>query len=109
MGYGANYRYMEYLINTGKNWKGDIVEANIIVNLMGVKQKNIEEISPSDYHLNNVNQTISWKFSNIEPTTDDDIYIRFFNPKERRNYERTIIKREKRISRSKKKNKSTAL
>lgn len=86
VGYGADYRFFKYLISTGTGWKEKINKAEIKVRLNNVKTNTIETISPSNYKLDDKTKTISWTFENIEPTVDNDIYVRYYNPSERRKW-----------------------
>ena len=95
LGYGANYRYFKYLLNTGAGWYDNIEKADIILNLHDINMKNIEEIKPNNYLLDIQKKTITWGFRNLEPTEDDDIYVRYFDTVERQKYEKYKEKRRK--------------
>jgi len=82
--YKAKYRYFNYLISTGTGWKGKIEKADITIRLHNIKVRTIEKISPSNHILDKESKSISWVFMNIEPTKQDDIYVQYYNPKERR-------------------------
>lgn len=71
--------FFTYLLSTGAGWKGNIDTAVIIVNLKGISNDLILKALPENYVLKE-NQFI-WKFSNLEPTTNDDIKIYFESSK----------------------------
>jgi len=104
LGYGANYRYFKYLLNTGAGWYDDIEKADIILNLHDINIKNIEEITPKNYSLDIQKKTITWNFRNLEPTEDDDIYVRYFDTAERNKYLKYQKKMRKVYERNRKKN-----
>jgi hypothetical protein len=93
LGYGANYRYFKYLLNTGKGWYNDIERADIVLNLHDINLKNIEEIAPNNYLFDIQQKTITWSFKNLEPTEDDDIYVRYFDTDERKAFHKRQEKR----------------
>jgi hypothetical protein len=103
MGYGANYRYFKYLLNTGAGWYKDIEKADIILNLNDINIENIEEISPTNYFLDTQKKTITWNFRNLEPTEEDDIFVRYFDTNERKRFEKHQEKRRKALKKHKKK------
>lgn len=86
LAYRNEYRYFKYLLSTGQGWHLDIEEARVNVQLHDIVPKRIEEISPSHGVLNPDQSTVNWTFENLEPTTEDDIYLRYYLPKERRRY-----------------------
>jgi hypothetical protein len=88
LGYGANYRYFKYLLNTGAGWYNDIEQADIILNLHDINMKNIEEITPNNYLFDAKKKTITWSFKNLEPTENDDIYVRYFDTAERKKFKK---------------------
>ena len=47
----------------------------------------IEEISPKGHQINTVDKIIKWNLTDVEPTKEDDIYVRYYNTAERRNLE----------------------
>jgi hypothetical protein len=98
-GYGSEYRFIKYLLSTGTGWRDKINKAEINIKLVNVKPNTLETISPSNYKLDNKAKTINWTFSNIEPTTDNDIYVKYFNPRERRKWESFKEKRTRQLSR----------
>ena len=95
MGYRAQYRYFKYLLNTGAGWYDNIEKAEVILQLHNINMKNIEEITPKNYCLDTQNKTIIWNFKNLEPTNDDDIYVRYFKASERKNLKKYSTKRYK--------------
>jgi hypothetical protein len=88
LGYGKSNRYFKYLLHTGSGWYQDIERADVILKLHGIKTQNIEEITPKGYIIDDSNKTITWNFKNIEPTEKDDIFVRYFNSKERNAWKR---------------------
>jgi len=103
LGYGANYRYFKYLLNTGAGWYDDIEKADIILNFHDINMKNIEEITPNNYLLNVQKKTITWSFRNLEPTEEDDIYVRYFDTAERKKFKKFQAKRRKAYEKHQKK------
>jgi len=97
MGYGANYRYFKYILETGAGWYGVIEKADIKLQLHDIKIENIEQISPIGFQFDKEQKTITWNFKNLEPTSEDDIYVRYYNTRERRNWERYQRKRNRAI------------
>jgi hypothetical protein len=93
-GYGANYRYFKYILETGSGWYGSIEKADIELKLHDIRVKTIEEISPKGYLIDTEEKTIKWNFVNLEPTKNEDIYVRYYNPKERRKWHRYQWRRE---------------
>ena len=84
LGKNGKYRYFKYLLNTGAGWYKDIEKADVIVKVQeDIHLRNIEEISPGGYKINKSERSIVWSFTNLEPTTDHDIYIQYYNRKER--------------------------
>jgi hypothetical protein len=98
VGYGGEYRFIKYLLSTGTGWKDEISKAAINIKLIDVKVNTVETISPSNYKLDNKTKTINWVFSDIEPTTDNDIYVKYFNPGERRKWESFKARRMRQLS-----------
>ncbi len=94
-GYGADYRYFKYILETGSGWHGLIEQADIKLKLHDIKAETIEEISPKGYQIDTTERIIRWNFTNLEPTKEDDIYIRYYNPSERKNWERYKKKRKR--------------
>lgn len=93
MGYGANYRYFKYILETGAGWFGPIEQANINLQLHDIDIKKIEEVSPAGYQIDKTGKKVSWQLNNLEPTREDDIYVQYYNPKERREWNRYKLKR----------------
>ena len=91
LGYGKSYRYFKYILHTGGGWYQDIERADVILKLNDIKTQNIEEITPKGYIIDDSNKTITWNFKNIEPTDKDDIFVRYFNSKERNAWKRHWI------------------
>lgn len=64
-------------MNTGSGWNGSIDTAEVIVNLKDFAKDLVLKTTPENYKIKD-NQ-ISWKFTNLEPTTNDDIKI-YYEP-----------------------------
>lgn len=97
MGYGAEYRYFKYILETGSGWNGVIEKANIKLKVHNIKIKTIEEITPNGFHIDRANKTIEWNLENLEPTNKDDIYIKYYDPKERRKWQKNHKKKSKKM------------
>lgn len=97
LGYGSDYRYFKYILETGRGWYKFIEQADIKLQFHDIDIETIEEISPNNFNIDKAKKTVWWTFINLEPTKNDDIYIRYFNKKERRNWERYKRKRERAI------------
>lgn len=102
IGYGAHYRYFNYILHTGSGWYGDIKKADIILRLHDINFDLIEKISPKGNIVNKSDKTISWQFLDIEPSKDDDIYIQYYVPKERRKYYRYQKAKKRKLEKKKK-------
>jgi hypothetical protein len=98
IGYGGECRFMKYLLSTGSGWKSKINKAQINIKLNNVETNTLETISPSNYKLDKKAKTISWIFLDIEPSTDNDIYVKYYNPIERRKWENLNKKRIRQLS-----------
>lgn len=98
-GYGAKYRYFKYILETGSGWFGSIGKADIKLKLHDIKLETLEEISPKGYQIDTTNKTINWHLFDIEPTKEDDIYVKYYNRDERRNWEKYLKKKSKRSKR----------
>jgi len=94
-GYGSDYRYFKYILETGSGWHGLIEKADIELKLHDIKIETIEEISPSGHQINTADKIIKWNLKDIEPTKEDDIYVQYYNPAERRNWENYQKKRKR--------------
>ena len=92
------FRYFKYILNTGAGWYKDIGKADIIINLKGIEFKNIDKLSPNNYTFDEKNNQISWHFKNIEPTINDDVYLQYSIPKEKRKYEKWKRKMNRKFS-----------
>jgi len=88
LGYGSNFRYFKYILETGSGWYKTIEKAVIKLKFHNIKLKNIEETFPNNYIVDARKRTIQWTFIDLEPTAKDDIYVRYFNARERRQWER---------------------
>lgn len=68
-------RFFNYLLSTGADWKDKINRAEVIVNVKDFGMEQVLSISPKNYTIQG-NQ-IMWDFKNIQPTTADDIFIKY--------------------------------
>jgi len=69
-------RFCSYIMHTGSSWKGKIGRAVIHVDIGAItKHYTVTSISPKQAKIQG--NTIIWRFSNLEPTADDDISVRF--------------------------------
>ena len=96
-GYGTAYRYFKYILETGSGWYKEIENAHIKLQLHDIDPETIEEITPNAYNNDKINNTIEWNLVNIEPTPNDDIYVKYYNPEERLKFEKYQKKRERAI------------
>jgi hypothetical protein len=94
-GYGAEYRYFKYILETGSGWYGLIEKADIELKLHDINMETIEEISPKGFHIDTSAKIVKWNFIDLEPTKDDDIYLRYYNVEERRRRELYLKKRKR--------------
>ena len=97
IGNGAEYRYFNYILETGSGWHGLIEQADIELKLHDINMETIEEISPTGYQIDTTEKNIKWNFLDLEPTNDDDIYLRYYNVEERRRRELFLKKRKRAI------------
>ncbi len=95
LGYGSNFRYFKYILETGSGWYKTIDKADIKLQLHDIDIKTIEEINSNNFSIDSTKKTITWTFTDLEPTSKDDIYVRYYNAKERRQWEKYKRKREK--------------
>lgn len=99
------YRYFKYLLNTGSGWKDSIntAEINIYIN-DNINLKHIIDVSPKKYKKSKKGRTISWNFKNLEPSIDDDIYVKFFDNKEKKELKEYFknLKKERQIHKKQK-------
>lgn len=86
-------RYFKYILNTGSKWYKDIGQAEVNLQLHDIDIDKITEISPKGYNLDTQKKTVYWKMKNIEPNITDDIFLQFYNQKDRDQYK--IIKYKK--------------
>jgi len=69
-------RFFNYLLSTGAAWAGPIKSASVIVNLKDIPADQVISVSPNK-HLKRSGQKLSWTFTNLEPTTNEDIDIKY--------------------------------
>jgi hypothetical protein len=69
------YYNFDYLLSTGSGWKGKIDTAEVIVTLKNFDKKLILKTSPENYST--IGSQLIWKLYNIEPSTKDDISIKY--------------------------------
>ena len=96
-GHGTEYRFFKYVLETGSGWHGLIEQAVIELKLHDIKMETIEEISPKGYQIDTTGKIIKWNLLDLEPTNDDDIYLRYYNIEERRSRELYLKKRKRAI------------
>lgn len=84
---GAESRYVKYLLSTGAGWQDNIKRADVSVKLHDVNMGAIELISPGNHRVDKRLKTINWTFTDLEPTTKDDIYVKYYDAEERRKYD----------------------
>lgn len=73
--YKSSERFFTYLLSTGAKWKGTIGKAEIIVNLKDIEIDSIISQKPDNCVKNN--KQLTWTFTNLEPSTKDDIKINY--------------------------------
>ena len=95
LGYGADYRYFKYILETGSGWYKTIEQAEIEIQLHDIDPETLEKVSPSNYNMNKEQKTIKWTFTDFEPTDKDDIYVRYYNINERRKWKKVQKKRKR--------------
>lgn len=78
---GYHDKYFNYVLRTGAGWYLDIEKADVILNLHGIMTQNIKQANPIGSIIDNSKKTITWNFRNLEPTANDDIYVRYCNPR----------------------------
>jgi len=69
-------RFFNYLLSTGAAWAGPITNASVIVNLKDIPADQIIGVSPSK-HLKRTRQKLIWNFTNLEPSLNEDIDIKY--------------------------------
>jgi len=81
--YNSSYKtgnWFYYILETGASWKDVIEEVDIEVSFMeGLSVDDVLTITPEGYEMNEEDNTITWSLTDIEPTEDDNIEIRY-NP-----------------------------
>jgi len=93
LGYGGDYRYFNYILETGSGWYKSIGKAVIKLQLHDIDIKTIEQVSPSLFSIDSTQKTIQWTFTDLEPTDQDDIYLRYYNKEERRKWDKAKKRR----------------
>ena len=73
--YKTNERFFTYLLSTGAKWKGTIGKAEVIVNLKDIEMDSVVSQKPDNCVKSN-NQ-LTWTFTDLEPTTKDDIKVNY--------------------------------
>lgn len=91
---GYHDKYFNYVLRTGAGWYRDIEKADVILNLHGIKTRNIKQVRPIGSIIDNTKKTITWNFRNLEPTANDDIYVIYSNPRKKNSKEIQRLKRE---------------
>lgn len=86
LAYGGKFRYFKYILNTGSGWYKDIGKAEIILKFNNIDLDNVEKITPKNHSIDKKNKIVKWNFTNLEPTELDDIYLQYYNSKERKEF-----------------------
>ena len=73
--YKTNERFFTYLLSTGANWNGTIGKVEIIVNLKDIEMDSLISQQPNNCVINN--DQLTWTFTDLEPTINDDIKINY--------------------------------
>ncbi|MCE5206561.1 MAG: hypothetical protein LLF80_10725 [Porphyromonadaceae bacterium] len=73
--YKTDVRFFTYLLSTGAPWKGTIGKAEIIVNLKDIEMDSIVYKKPDNCIISN--GQLIWTFLDFEPTSNDDIEIKY--------------------------------
>lgn len=73
-------RVINYILSTGSGWAGNIKKETVTIHFpRGLDSRQVEgRTHPSNYSLNS--NSISWCFTDFEPTRDDDITLEFLDP-----------------------------
>jgi hypothetical protein len=79
MNYKSNKRFFTYLLSTGANWKGTIGKAEIIINLKDIEMDSIISQKPNNCVIGN--KQLTWTLLDFEPSTNDNIYVRYNSSK----------------------------
>lgn len=87
LGYGGDFRYFNYILRTGSGWYKSIGKASIKIQLHDIDIETIEQVAPSIFSIDSTQKTIQWTFTDLEPTAQDDIYLRYYNKAERRKWD----------------------
>lgn len=90
--------YFKYLLETGAGWYGSIEQARIELKLYDINMKTVGRIQPEGYKIYPKRKVIEWNLKNLEPTKDHNIYLRYYNPSERKdweNYQRKLQRKAK--------------
>ncbi|MEO1254152.1 MAG: hypothetical protein AAFY41_04570, partial [Bacteroidota bacterium] len=80
LGYGGQHRYFKYLLSTGQGWHLDIEKAEVNVRLIDISSRHIEEIYPEHGYLTSGESTVKWTFTSLEPSIEDDIFLKYYIP-----------------------------
>jgi hypothetical protein len=73
----SNDAYFSYVLSTGASWKGKIGRARITVDVADLGRVSGLTGGPDGYTRRN--HKFSWDLRNLEPTGDDDVYIRWWD------------------------------
>jgi hypothetical protein len=79
MNYKSDERFFTYLLSTGANWKGTIGKAEIIINLKDIEMDSIISQKPNNCVISN--KQLTWTLLDFEPSTNDNIYVRYNSSK----------------------------
>jgi hypothetical protein len=73
----SNDAYFNYVLSTGASWKGKIGRARITVDVAGLGRVSGLTGGPEGYTRRN--HKFSWDLRNLEPSADDDVYVRWWD------------------------------
>lgn len=74
----AKYHRFEYILTTGATWKDTIGEAEIIIRLHDINDKDVTWISPQGYVFKD--NIVSWHFISLEPTENIELGFLTLHP-----------------------------
>ena len=79
-----NSRSFTYILETGVGWYEYIDEAEIEIRVHGIELHRIEAVSPMGSVFDLENRVFRWHFNNLEPTSQDNITIIYYDPEDRK-------------------------
>lgn len=79
--YKQGLGWFDYVLETGASWKGEIEQVDIYVNFHDeMTVYGVYGIRPEAFEFNTEENQIEWHLNNLEPTGEDNIYIRYRDP-----------------------------